>query len=405
MEKLQEIKARIKDDTRGIRPHYERYSLLSAARTFEELLGGESGGLAEELGLNRAEKVVTFLMDGVGLERLEALRREGVVDLSRFSEDGAYIPLTSVFPSTTTTALTSLSTGASPLAHGVLGYTLFLGEVGAIVNMIKLAPPGAPSDSLEKLGVELATFVPVSTVYQRLEAIGVPSYLFLPKFIMDSGLSQILYKGIRKTIPYLSLSDLFWHLRTALARPGRALLAVYWPTVDALAHLYGPGSPAVTSEIGTFFRLLEEEFLSRARGATVLLMADHGFVDTDPKEDVVSCPEHPVLREGLLFPPVGDARAAYLFVRRGREGEVKEYLEEHFPGEFLILETEEALAQGLWGLERPTQEFRARLGDLVVAARGRRLLLWPREEFRLRGMHGGITEQELLVPFLALKLA
>ncbi len=403
MRKAQEIIKRIQDETGGLRPHYERYSLLSVPNTIEELFGGEQG-LAGELGLRPADKVVSLLVDGLGYRKLEELVAEGRVSLSPFLDSGVYIPLTSVFPPTTTTSLASLSTGASPLVHGVLGYTLFLQDPGAVVNMIKLAAPGAQADSLQKVGIKPEEFVPVPTLYRRLEALGVPTYLFLPKFIMDSGLSQVLYQGIKQVVPYLSLSDLFVQLRGAAARPGRALLAVYWPTGDSLAHVYGPSSPAFAIEIGSFFRLFYREFLNRVRDVTIIITADHGFVDVDPKEDVISCPEHEVLREGLLCPPVGDARAAYLYLRRGHEREVEDYLREWFPDDFLIMKSEEALKKGLWGLERPTAEARARVGDLLALARGSRFLLWPKEEFKLRGMHGGLTEDEMLVPLLALQV-
>lgn len=396
--------ARIKEDTGGLRPHYERYSLLAVTHLIEEVLGGESGGLAGELGLGRADKVISFILDGLGYGKLNGLAEEGKVDLTPFEREGVHIPLTSVFPPTTTTALASLSTGASPLVHGVLGYTLFLQDPGAVVNMIKLATPGAQADSLQKLGIKPEEFIPVPSLYRRLEALGVPTYLFLPKFIMDSGLSQVLYQGIKQLVPYISPSDLFVQLREAAARPGRGLLAVYWPTGDSLAHVYGPSSPAFDIEVASFFRLLSQELLAGLSGATVIITADHGFVDVDPKSDVISCPEHEVLREGLLCPPVGDARAAYLYLRRGHERAVEDYLRERFPQDFLILKSEEALEKGLWGLERPTTEARARVGDLLALARGSRFLLWPKEEFKLRGMHGGLTEDELLVPLLALEL-
>jgi hypothetical protein len=400
----QHILFQIQEDTKGLRPHYERYCLLSLPPTIRQLLGEEVDGLAEELGLGQADKVVSFILDGLGFLKLRALEEEGAVDLSRFREEGVYLPLTSVFPPTTTTALATLSTGASPLRHGVLGYTMFLQDPGAVVNMIKLSTPGAGADTLKKVGLKPEEFLPVRTLYQTLQARGVDTYLFLPKYIADSGLSQLLYGGVKETVPYISLSDLFMLLEQAIRRPGRALFGVYWPTGDSLGHLYGPSSPAFSTEIACFFQLLLRQFLPRLSGAVVLLVADHGFVDIDPRRDVISCPRHPELREGLLLPPVGEPRASYLFVRRGKDDQVKAFFQENFPQEFLVLTVEEALDRGLWGLELPEPEVRARLGDLVVLSRGRKVILWPKEEFKLRGMHGGLTPEELLVPLLGLRL-
>lgn len=408
MGRTQEILSRIREETGGLRPHYERYSILSVPGTVMEVLGIEPDGpsLKGELGLPEAEKVVSIVVDGLGYLKLEELRERGVVDLGPFPSDGAYLPLTSVFPPTTTTALTTLSTGVSPIRHGVLGYKLFLQEVGAVVNMIKLAAPGAPEDSLEDLGVDLDSFLPVPTVYQRLREAGVTPFLLLPKYLVDSGLSHALYRGVEEIVPFVNLSDLFMLVRQLLeGKGGRSFLSIYWPATDTLAHLYGPDSPAFALEVAMFFRLLQGELLERVRGAVVLLTSDHGFTEIDPQNDVIDCTAEPVLKRSLVLPPVGDSRAAYLYLLRGREEEVSRFLAERYPGEFMVLPVEEALERGIWGPEEPTAAARMRLGDLLAAALGRKLLFWPQgEEFRLRGMHGGLTERELLVPLLALSL-
>ena len=383
-----------------MRPHYERYSLLAVADTILDMFGVPQGGrsLLGELGIERADKVVSFILDGLGYLKLEELAEKGLVDLSRFD---IRIPLTSVFPPTTTTSLTSLSTGVSPVVHGILGYKLFLREVGAVVNMIKLSTPGAPDGSIKNVGVELEKFVSVPTIYERLREKGVKSYLFLPKYIVNSGLSGILYRGVEEIVAFISLSDLFVLLKKALRLPGRALLGVYWPVTDTLAHLYGPESEPFSLEVSWFFRAMEENFLGQGAGVPVLVTADHGFVEVDPQKDLIDVKASPELMGSIIFQPVGDLRAGYFFVREGRKEVVREYLERRYPGEFLVMETEAALESKIWGLEEPSEGVRARLGDLVALARGRKLFFWPEgEEFVLRGMHGGLTDRELLVPFL-----
>ena len=400
MGRTQEILEAIRKETGGLRPHYERYSLLAVADTILDMFGVPQGGrsLLGELGIKRADKVVSFILDGLGYLKLEELAEKGLVDLSRFD---IRIPLTSVFPPTTTTSLTSLSTGVSPVVHGILGYKLFLREVGAVVNMIKLSTPGAPDESIKNVGVELEKFVSVPTIYERLREKGVKSYLFLPKYIVNSGLSGILYRGVEEIVAFISLSDLFVLLKKALRLPGRALLGVYWPVTDTLAHLYGPESEPFSLEVSWFFHAMEENFLGQGAGVPVLVTADHGFVEVDPQKDLIDVKASPELMGSIIFQPVGDLRAGYFFVREGRKEVVREYLERRYPGEFLVMETEAALESKIWGLEEPSEGVRARLGDLVALARGRKLFFWPEgEEFVLRGMHGGLTDRELLVPFL-----
>lgn len=399
----QHVLQRILDETGGQRPHYERYSLCSVPATIESLLGLTPTGpsLQEELGLRPSEVVVSVIVDGLGYHSLENLRERGIVDLTSFLGDGAYIPLTSVFPSTTTAALSTLSTGLSPIAHGVLGYKLFRTEVGSVVDMIRLTTPGGRDNALEKLGIQPEQLLRSSTLYGRLAAAGVTTTLFLPKFIAESGLSRALYQGVTRTVPYLTFSDLLMHLSDALLGPRPSLLTVYLPSTDSLGHVYGPTTRAFELEAAHVLRILGQARELLPRGATLLVTADHGFYEADPVQDMVSCPTYPALRDGLLVPPVGDPRASYLFVRRGHENAVVGFFGQYYPHEFTVLTVEEALKRKLWGLEEPAPNVRALLGDYLVLSRKRKFLLWPTEEFKLRGLHGSLTPGELYVPLLA----
>lgn len=403
MSDRQQTLRRILDDTGGHRPHYERYSLLAVPATIEALFGLPPTGpsLQSELGVPCSEVVLSVIVDGLGYHSLESLRERGIVDLRPFLGDGAYLPITSVFPSTTTAALASLSTGLSPIAHGVLGYKLFRTEVGSVVDMIRLTTPGGRDDGLEKLGFRPEQMFTSSTLYQRLAGAGVATTLFLPKFVVDSGLSRALYQGAGRTVAYLTASDLLMHIADALHGPRPSLLAVYWPSTDSLGHLYGPTTRAFELEAAHVFHVLAQACALLPRGSTVLVTADHGFYEADPVKDLVSCPTQPALRDGLLIPPVGDPRAAYLFLRRGHEAAVREFFARFFPDEFAVFTVEEALERRLWGLEAPSPTVRRLLGDLLVLSRKRKFLLWPTEEFKLRGLHGALTPSELYVPLLA----
>ncbi len=405
MSLTQAIYSRIQQETNAQRPHYERYSLLAVPRTMEQLAGLDAPeGLADELGLPRKGRVVLFIVDGLGYHKLQSLLENKELSFCSRISSSTLIPLTSVFPPTTTTALTSLATGASPATHGVLGYTMFLQDPGSVVNMIHLAPPGAQSGALSKIGVSPASMLPVQTVYQRMAASGVPATLLLPKYIANSGLSELLYQGVEETVPFLSLSDLFMHLRGLLQRSGRRVLTVYYPTPDSIAHQYGPNCSAFAAETRQFFHLLENELLCNVDDVTVLITADHGFQPFSPAEDVVSCGTHPELRDSLLVPPVGEARAASLFIRRGSEDRLTEFFHRQLPGEFEVLPVDQALKRKLWGKEQPPPHIRARMGDLLVLSRGRKALMWPKEPVTMRGMHGGVTQEEMLVPFMSIDL-
>jgi hypothetical protein len=82
---------------------------------------------------------------------------------------------------------------------------------------------------------------------------------------------------------------------------------------------------------------------------------------------------------------------------------------EHLADRFALLGTEEALEAGLFGpVEALTPTTRVRLGDVLLVARnGSRLAMRKEakeESHQLRGHHGSLTPDEMLVPLLVARL-
>src|SRR5688572_22057541 len=69
-----------------------------------------------------ADRVVLLVIDGLGWNQLQE-RRHLVPTLAGLAGG----PITTVAPSTTATALTSISTGMPPGEHGVMGYRIAVG--------------------------------------------------------------------------------------------------------------------------------------------------------------------------------------------------------------------------------------------------------------------------------------
>ncbi len=93
--------------------------------------GGESphpgfAGLDEEA-LAACRSLVLVLVDGLGWHQVEAAQRERPAPAFIHRRS---LRATTVFPATTAVATTTLTTGASPAEHGVLGWYTHLPEIG-----------------------------------------------------------------------------------------------------------------------------------------------------------------------------------------------------------------------------------------------------------------------------------
>ena len=406
-------------DDDAVFPHYGGLSIANLAPTFAALLGLEPGGapLWDPLWApfrGRVDRVVFIILDALGyLQLREALDADPQASFHRLARGGLLAPLTSVFPSTTTAATTTFATGRTPLEHGLLGYELFLREFSRAANMILLSGRGAKrSGELVDLGLDYNTFVPVPSLAQRLAVEGVPTFVMLPHSILDSGLSKLQYRGGQMT-PYLSSADMWVGLRHLLtARPGPALISVYWPGVDSAAHHYGPDTEMTKAEIRNLAYSLGRELLDGlpvgARRRTLLVIsADHGQLRSQP-QDAVDLAQHPELAQRLLFLPTGEARTAYLYARQGEKAAVLDYLRERLAEQFAAWDSDAAYASGLFGPPASAApEARSRLGDVVLVARRTYSLQVAgvhKPPAEMPGRHGALSPAEMLVPWLAAHL-
>lgn len=390
-------------------PDYAGYSICNIPQMILSFFGDQSVNntltryLTQKID-SSARKVVLIIIDGLGYYHLqEHLRLFPDLYFHRLIEDGVMMPLTSVFPSTTTAALTTYSTGTTPEEHGMLGYRLYLKEIGAITNMIKLSVLGnTKGDSALDIGIDAGNFLGLPTLYQQLAQCGVNSHVFLSRHIKESGLSHLLYRGTDSINPIHSSSDMMAQVRSLLQRTRTEMfINVYWGMTDTIAHTYGPQTEEFTAELRSFAACLERELSGRIKDTLLLVCSDHGFAAVD-RSNYIDITKYPELTDALFLPPVGDSRAAYLYTKPGKERAVARFIEKNLSADLLCLKSHDALQSGLFGLGQTKPETIDRIGDLTVISTGATTLYYPyTKELYLKGMHGGITEDEMIVPLIA----
>jgi hypothetical protein len=136
----------------------------------------------------------------------------------------------------------------------------------------------------------------------------------------------------------------------------------------------------------------------------VLLTADHGSVTT-PVDENYNLVNHPELRKMLVIPPTCEARLPFLYTKNGQDETVRDYFEKTWPGKFKLINREQALQMELFGKGAPNPDLDNRIGDLVaVVTDPEAYLWWPNKLNHMAGRHGGLHEDEMLVPLLGFEL-
>jgi len=387
-------------------PDYDGFCIARIPDVIRRALGcsDQSTALGELLANPHSQRVVLVILDGFGYHKFHSLQRTGHIEtLGELADRGAVVPLTSVFPSTTVAALATYTTGQTPQEHGLIGYRLYLRETGTITNMIHLTALGQQNEgAIRTLGLDLDTFLGGATVFDQLAAAGIATYTLLPQHITGSGLSSLLYRGCSAIHGCITWTDMLTKARSILSNEsGPALVTLYWPSLDSVAHVRGPDTASYAAEASAIDQALRRELIDQVHGALLLVSSDHGFVSMAPT-DYVPLDSLPPLAESCLIPPLGEPRTSYLYTRQDADMAAAAKLDH---STLWCVPSQHAMKHGLFGIGEPHPEAQYRIGDLVVTSTGTAGIAHPYGTApKLLGMHGGLTEEEMLVPLIVSSL-
>jgi hypothetical protein len=105
--------------------------------------------------------------------------------------------------------------------------------------------------------------------------------------------------------------------------------------------------------------------------------------------------------------PTGSHRDVFLHVKEEKLTETKELLSEKIGAKAKIVETKQAIGDGLFGRGDICSQFFDRVGNLLILPH-RNETVWF-DHFNMNynpvGQHGGLNEEEMLVPFTISRLS
>jgi hypothetical protein len=375
----------------GVRvPAYGSASLADLLPSVLASLG--VAGERDVLGLAPTRRAVVLLIDGLGAT---LLRRHA--DAAPFLTALASRDLTAGFPATTVTSLASFGTGLTPGEHGLSGYTSWVEEVAQTVGWLGWSPVSARTDLREQLVPELVQ--PQATAFERAAAAGVEVTVAAPASFDGSGLTRAVLRGgsYRGSI---TPGDAVALALQASRSGSRSLVYCYTPDLDLTGHVRGVDSEAWREQL-TVVDAFVEQLAGRLPSGTVLhVTADHGMVDV-ADEARVDADASPFLQEGVRA-LAGEPRARHVHAEPGAAADVLARWRAELGDRMWVATRAEAVAAGLLGpVVHPAAL--ARTGDVVAIATSEVAVVRRRAEPRfsaLRGQHGALTDDELLVPLL-----
>ena len=325
-----------------------------------------------------ASQIVLLVLDGLGWAQLQ--ERPGLAPTLTAMTGG---PITTVAPSTTAAALTSITLGAPPADHGVVGYRVRV-HGDQVLNILRWKTGGAdargavPPEEFQSLEPFGGTKPPVVT---RAE-------------LAESGFTRAHMSGAR-VYGWRMPSTLVATVGTLL-RDGERFVYAYYDGVDKVAHEFGFGA-TYDAEVVAADRLVHDLLDVLPSGAALLVVSDHGQVDVGEK--VVSLDPEVARLTTMLS---GEGRFRWLHARPGEEDRLARATRRLYADVAWVRTRDEAVADGWFGGPL-APHVAARLGDVVIAPFEPVAVLDPADpgEQWMRCRHGSLTSAEMLVPLLA----
>jgi predicted AlkP superfamily pyrophosphatase or phosphodiesterase len=327
--------------------------------------------------VRNAKQVVVLVLDGLGWDQISEHPNE-TSTLATMSGG----PISTVVPSTTATALTSIATGMAPGEHGIVGYRMNVH--GEVLNVLRWSTASGdarrryPAREVQPVPAFAGASVPVVTKGE---------------FATTGFTDAHLFGG--RLVGWRTPSTLVHNVVAEIGR-GAPFVYAYYDGVDKVAHEYGLHGE-YRAEVAFADRLVADLLAALPSYAVLLVTADHGQVDCGTASITLSGDV-----TSLVNMQSGEGRFRWLHARPGAARDLLAVCTEAYADVAWVVSVDQTVDEGWFG-PRVSPEARRRLGDVALVAKGIVTFDDPADSgpYQLISRHGSLTSAEMLVPLLA----
>lgn len=379
------------------KPNYQNGSIVNLMASIKKALGGKSNyePLKSFDVSNISKNVVLLIIDGLGYEYLIKCGK------GSFLHKNLKGKMTSVFPATTASAMTTYSTGLAPQQHALTGWFMYLKEIGAVSVILPFTTRAGDL----KLSTGKVKYKDIYNEKSFFEGLKATSISIKHKAYINSEYSCLVDRGAKK-LPFANLNEFFKQINKALRiTRNRKFVLAYWAKFDSLCHEKGTNS----QEVKKHFNKLDEKIKILAKSlknTTIIISADHGLIDTKEKNKIIELKNHPQFVETLALPLSGEPRIVYCYVRPRKIKQFESYVKTKFKKCCEMHKSDDLIKNNYFGLFEPNKKLKERIGDYVLIMKENYIMkdfvLGEKQNIPI-GNHGGVSKEEMFVPLIVIK--
>lgn len=338
------------------------------------------------LGVSPKGREVLFLIDGFGAHAMDDFADV----MPNIMAGKSFGDITTAFPSTTSTSLATLLTGAMPNEHGMLGYTVRVPHSDRLLNALKWDER-----------VDPVIWQPKETFFEIGARNGINVSHVAAKRYEGTGFTRAVFRGANYRGANL-YPDLVTETAAAL-KETPSFVYLYVNDLDVAGHVAGYGSEKWLESLKMIDNLVLQLKENLPKGTRIWITGDHGMLNVGEK--IV------IGRDNLLNTELatiaGEPRARHIYLARPEiSGEIANLWRSELGAVAIVHTKQEAIESGLFGLPMPAN-FAERAGDLIAIVNTDAVLIDPAREkleSAMVGHHGGLTQVETNVPLQLVNL-
>ena len=367
------------------------HSIVNLAATMEQFLGKTPKHsvlpkLAQKL-KSDDKNVVYLVIDAMGDS---ILRKNLPVDSCL--RQNQIDTITSVFPSTTAAAVTSLLSGLTPAEHGWFAWSVDFD--GAVIELFR------NRNYYTKEFTADPDFVHHQLPYQKIfdnVPCGREIYTCLPEIISSNINSPHKAK-------FSNLGQMFRRLHQICQKPDKKFVYAYYSDLDATMHTYGTTARRSRNLLRKINRKVER--LAKRNPETLFVItADHGQIDLNGFAFICHDAE---LQACLAHPVSLDPRGVNFKLKSGKNAAFRAAFKK-YEADFALFTVDELIQKGVFGDFKMHPEYRKHLGDYIAIGKDTAKMMvfetgdhLRRKHKPYRGMHTGLTADEMYVPLIVI---
>ncbi|MBN2228336.1 MAG: alkaline phosphatase family protein [Candidatus Thorarchaeota archaeon] len=340
--------------------------------------------------LEDIDNILLIAIDGLGYNYLKKTGSQ------TFMKHHLKDSITSVFPPSTGSAMSSIYIGLAPQQHTLVGWWVYLREYGIVSRIL----PFSNVVDYNVFGTNIAHVIDTNPLPPSMNR---DNHIFLRKQIVDSTFTRHVVQSANR-VGYTDIDDFFQSIKRTISTPtSNQYLLAYWPQLDEINHLLGPSCHEASEhlvEIDSRLQMLVEDL--KGTNTKIIITSDHGFNDV-PKENQILTQDYPEFTDSLILPLCGDTRSAFCYIRPKRTHEFEKYVERNLSDICDLFVSEDLIAQHWFGQHTMNPKLPSRVGDYTLICKENFAIInsYPGIETpNLLGHHGGSSSDEMLVPLI-----